>query len=154
EYDYNSNDDPSALFIRARHYRLPEAIYRIARAPESFADVERIGIAIDETEPYTPNPTPPYEFSYTDPNDLPVWWSMGALSVWQMLPLSIDTLNTYNLWSTTNFQDFAGVQALASDPVLAQQLAQRINRMFAFGLLKEVHTYTYRSADYMLSSAL
>ena len=159
QYDYNSVNDPNSkddaavLFARARRYRLPEVIYRVARAPESFADHERMGIAINELAPYAPNPTAPYEFSYTDPDELPLWWSMGALSAWQVIPLTIQTLNTYDLWTTTNFQDFAGVRSAASNPVFAQRLAQSIARMFNFGLLKEVNTVTYRTADYILSSA-
>jgi hypothetical protein len=153
EFDYTSTDDPAVLFARARRYRLPEAVYRIARASESFSDRERMGIAINELAPYTADPVAAYEFSYADPNDLPVWWSMGAVSVWQVLPLTIQALDTYDLWSTTNFQDFAGLRPLATDLVLARRLAQHIARMFAFGLLKEVNTHTYRTADYMLSSA-
>jgi hypothetical protein len=153
EYAYGSRSDAAALFARARQYRLPEAIYRIARAPESFVDRERMGIAIDELAPYTPHPQAAYEFSYSDPNDLPVWWSMGALNVWQVVPLTIQTLNTYDLWTTTNFKDFGGLRGLAANPAGAQALARTIARMFTFGLLKEVNTATYRTTDYMLSSA-
>jgi hypothetical protein len=153
EYDYNSADDAAALFARARRYRLPEVIFRAATAATAFADRERMGIALDELAPYEPNPVAPYGLSFTDPNDLPVWWSMGAVTTWQTVPLTVQTLDQYDLWNTTNFSQFAGIQPIATDLAFAQQLAQRTARFFSFGLLKEVNTYTYRTADYMLSSA-
>jgi hypothetical protein len=154
EYEYQSTGDPGAtLFARARRYRLPEAIYRVATGDAAFVDRERMGIDINETGPYTADPTPPYEFSFTDPNDLPVWWGMGAMTIWPVVPLSIQTLNTYDLWDTTNFAQFSALRLFTADPVSAQKLAIRLQPMFGFSLLKEVNTYTYRTADYLLSSA-
>ncbi len=70
-----------------------------------------MGIALDETATYQPDPPAPYGFSFSDPEDLTVWWSMGAVAI-----------------------------AAA--------------RYFNFALLREVNTYTHRTPDFMLSSAL
>jgi len=153
EYDFNSAGDAAALFARAQRYRLPEVIYRAASATAAFADRERMGIGLDELAPYEPNPVAPYGFSFSDPNDLPLWWSMGAVTTWQTVPLTVQTLDRYNLWDTTNFSQFAGIRPIASDLTFAQQLALKTARFFSFALLKEVNTYTYRTGDYMLSSA-
>jgi len=155
EYPYQSISHPdAALLSRARRYRMPEVIRRIARTPMSFVDRERMGIAIDELAPYAENPVAPYGFSYTDPDDLLIWWSMGALTVWQAVPITVQTLEQYNLWETTNFAPFAGLRPFGTDYQFAQQIAARSAHFFAFGLLKEVNTYTYRTPDYLLSSAI
>jgi len=154
-YPYQSHSHPDAtLLARARRYRMPEAVLRVARTSETFSDRERIGIALDEVEPITPNPEAPYEFSYSDPDDLGVWWSMGALTAWQVVPLTLQTLEQYDLWDTTNFRPFAGLRPLTQNVPFAQSLALSTANLLGFGLLKEVNTYTHRTADYMLSSAL
>jgi hypothetical protein len=155
DYPYQSRSHADAVLLsRARRYRIPEAIRRIGRTSMPFVDRERMGIAIDELAPYEPDPVAPYGFSFTDPEDLLVWWSMGALTVWQVVPITVQTLEAYNLWETTNFAPFLGLRPLSTDAVLARQLAQARAHYFAFGLLKEVNTYTYRTGDYMLSSAI
>jgi hypothetical protein len=154
EYPYQSISAPDAVLLtRARHYQLPEAILRAAKTSATFVDRERMGIDLNELGPYEANPTAPYGFSFTDPDDLPVWWGIGALTVWQVVPLTVQTMEQYNLWDTTNFAPFAGLRAFTGDLNFAQNLAIKTAHMLAFGLLKEVNTYTYRTADYMLSSA-
>ncbi len=154
EYPYRSQGDVAGMFARMRRYQLPEIVYRAATTQEAFVDRERMGIAIDELAPYTTDPVAPYEFSFTDVRDVDLWWSMSALTAWQVIPLTLDTMAQYNLWDTTNFSAFSGLRGVAASPVFAQQLAQRNARFFAFSVLKEVNTQTYRTADYMLSSAL
>jgi hypothetical protein len=154
EYPYQSVSHPDAVLLsRARRYRVPEAIRRIARSPAPFVDRERMGIDIDEFGPYDPNPVAPYGLSYSDPEDLTVWWAMGALTTWQVVPITIQTLEQYALWQTENFAPFAGLRPFTGDIPFAQDLAIRTAHFLSFGLLKEVNTYTYRTADYMLSSA-
>ena len=153
EFPYASLDDAAVLFARMQKYRLPEVVYRAGTTHEPVDDRERMGIGFDEFAPYEPNPQAPYEFSFTDPKDLTLWWSMSALTAWQLLPLTVGAMNQYDLWTSTNFTDFAELKPLASDLEFAQKLAQRTAHYFSFSLLKEVNTHTYRSADYMLSSA-
>ncbi len=155
DYPYQSHSHPDAtLLARAQRYRPPEAVLRVARAAGPFVDEERLGIDLDEEAPITPSPIAPYGFSFSDPADLPVWWSMGALTAWQVVPLTLQTLETYDLWGTTNFKPFAGLRPLTQNVPFAQSLALSAAKLLGFGLLKQVDTYTYRTPDYMLSSAL
>lgn len=155
EYPFRSMAAEDAiLLLRARRYRLPEAIRRIARSPETFTDRERIGIPIDEQGPWVENPVAPYGFSFTDPADLPIWWGIGALTAWPVVPLTLATLEQYNLWETTNFRPFAGLRALTANVLVAQQFAVGVSHFLNFGVLNEVNTYTHRTADYLLSSAV
>lgn len=154
EHPYQSTSHADAVLLaRARHYRVPEAILRVARSSRVFVDRERMGIDIQEDGPYDPAPVAPYEFSYTDPEDLSVWWSMGAITTWPIVPLTVQAMEQYNLWETTNFAPFSGFKALTGDLAFAQGLALRYATFLGFSLLKEVNTYTYRTPDYILSSA-
>lgn len=153
DYPYQGEDPGAALFARAKRYRMPEVILVAARTQVPFVDRERMSINLDEFAPYQAAPVAPYEFSFTDPNDLPVWWGMGAITVWQLIPLTVQAMNTYNLWNTSNFAPYAELQAFAGDLAVAQQIAASSAHFFCSELLREVNTYTYRTADYMLSSA-
>ncbi|MCK6555863.1 hypothetical protein L6Q96_15000 [Candidatus Binatia bacterium] len=155
EYPYQSISHADAVLLaRARRYRVPEAILRVARSPQSFVDRERMSIDIQEDGPYDRTPRAPYEFSFTDPEDLSVWWSIGAITTWPVVPLTVQTMEQYNLWETTNFAPFIGFRDLAGDIEFAQGLALRYGAFLSFALLKEVNTYTYRTPDYILSSAI
>lgn len=154
-YDYQSSSHPDAVLLaRARRYRMPEAILRVARSTASFTDRERMGIRIDEDGPFEDAPQAPYGFSFDDPRDLTVWWGIGALTTWPVVPLTLRTMEQYDLWNTTNFAPFADLRVLTANPRGAQQLAIATHRFLGFGLLNEVNTVTHRTADYMLSSAV
>ena len=155
EGDYNSLGDTAAVFqARATRYRLPEAIRRAARSLAPYVDRERMSLPLNQDGPYEANPVAPGGYSFTDPNDLPIWWGMQALTEWEVVPLTVATINEYNLWDTQLFSRFRALRPLTNDIVVAQQLAASLGPLINFGLLEEVNTYTYRTADYMLSSAL
>jgi hypothetical protein len=154
-YDYTSHGAPdAALLARAQHYRMPQVILNVAKSKEPFVDRERMSLPMPELGPVVADAQAPYGFSYTDPDDLVVWWGMGAMTAWPVVPLTIATLEQYGLWETTNFAPFVALRTFTSDPRLAQNLAAQNARILGFGLLKEVSTYTYRTGDYMLSSAI
>lgn len=155
EGDYTSIGDTAAVFqARARRYRLPEAVRRAARSDAAFVDRERMSLPLNENGPYEPNPVAPGGYSFTDPADLPIWWGMQALTAWEVVPLTVQTINQYNLWDTQLFSRFRALRPLTTDIVVAQQLSAMLGPLINFGLLEEVNSYTYRTADYMLSSAL
>src|SRR5262249_18024691 len=146
--------EDATLLSRARRYRLPEVIRRVARDAGSYTDRERIGIAIDEDGPFEKDPAAPYGFSFTDDADLPLWWGMGALTAWQVVPLTVRMFDPYRLWDTTNFAPSAGLRPFTADIEGAQNLALALAPFLNFGVLNEVDTITHRTADYMLSSAV
>jgi len=155
EYPFQSIAAEDALLLaRARRYRVPEVIRRIARTAEPFTDRERMGIALPEGGPFEPDPVAPYGFSFDDAADLPVWWGIGALTAWQVVPLTVRTLNDFNLWETTNFSPFLGLRPLTTDIAAAQRFAVAVARFLDFGVLNEVDTVTHRTPDYMLSTAV
>ena len=155
EGDYTSIGDTAATFLaRAERYRLPEAIWRAGRSDATVLDRERMSLPIDEDGPYEPNPVAPGGYSFTDPRDLPIWWGMQALTAWPVVPITVQTINDYNLWDTRLFSRFNALRPLTADIVVAQQLSAALAPVINFGLLDEINTTTYRTADYMLSSAI
>jgi hypothetical protein len=149
----SSGDSGAAFFARASRYRVPEAIWRIARRTDAFVDRERMSLPLDEDGPWEPAPVAPFGYSFTDPRDLVIWWGMAALTAWPVVPLTIETINEYDLWSTRLFSRFVPLRPITEDPVFASQVAAATSTFTSFGLLKEVNTYTRRTADYLLSSA-
>ena len=154
-YDYQSTGAPDAVLLgRARRYRMPEAVLRVAKTKQPFVDRERMSLPVNELGPYEPNPEGPYGVSFTDPENIDIWWGMSGLTAWPVVPLTLQTFNQYNLWDSTNFTDFQALKPLTSDVPFAQSIAISTARMLSFALLKQVNTYTYRTPDYMLSTAL
>lgn len=159
---FDTTDDPyvgtrdpgGVLFARAQGYEYPEAILRVARTEQVFVDRERMGIDVRFGLPYEPSPEAPHGLDYTDPDDLAIWWSTGALVAWPVLPLTFQTMDAYDLWDHPEFALIAGFQPLSADPVMAQQLAAATGIMINLPLMGEVDTYTWRSPEVMLSSAV
>lgn len=142
------------LFARAQGYAYPEAIRRVARTQQVFVDRERMGIDARFAGPYEPALEAPHGLDYADPDDLAIWWSTGALVAWPILPLTFQTMDAYDLWDHPEFALIAGFQPLAADPIMAQQLSAATGVMINLPLMGEVDTYTWRSPEVMLSSAV
>jgi len=154
-YGYQSRGAPDAVLLsRARHYRMPEAILRVAKSKDTITDRERMSLPINEKGPVEANPQAPFGLTFTEA-DLDVWWGMSGLLLWQFVPTTVEVFNRYNLWDTALFAGFAAdLEPLASNIPLAQSLAASRSNQLAFSVLKEVNTYTHRTPDFMLSSAL
>lgn len=152
-----------AVFARARKYRLPEVIRRIAGNNAPMVDRQRMNLPLDEippADPFTaPPPEAPFGMDYRDETYLPFWWSMGSQPVWMILPLTFEVGNRENLW-IAQFSPFKQLRDLVWNPAdpegsiaFAQQLAIALWPLINQSLLKEVNSYTYRTAHYMLSTA-
>ena len=154
-YGSGGPDAGGVLFARMRGYELPEAVVRVARSQEVFVDRERMGIDVRFAGPYqAETPQAPYGLDYTDPDDLAIWWSTGALVAWPVLPLTFQSMDTYDLWDSPLFALMLGFMPLAGNPVQAQNLSAMNAAMINLPLLGEVDSYTWRSPDVMLSSAV
>ena len=80
---------------------------------------------------------------------------MGAQFPWQIVPLSIDLINTYDLLDTDLFKDLGVLKPIIESSTIPQlqELALSLATAVNAGLLSEVNTYTWRSPDVMLSTA-
>lgn len=153
---YTSRSDGGATyFCAAQRYRMPEVLVRIARSDEVSTSRERHGVPIDPHEPITPNPQAPFGYDYDDEANLPFWWSLGALTSWQVVPTTLRAADKWRLWETDLFSEFDAIRPLAkAGPAVAQLAAHELAPMAAFGVLGEAHTYTWRSPEVMLSSVV
>ncbi|HLU41427.1 MAG TPA: twin-arginine translocation signal domain-containing protein [Microthrixaceae bacterium] len=153
---YTSRTDTGATyFCGAQRYRMPEVLARIARSDEVSTSKERHGVPIDPHEAYTPNPQAPYGYDYDDDANIPFWWSLGALTSWQVVPATLRAADRFRLWETDLFSDFAAIRQLTEvGPTVAQLAARELAPMAAFGVLGEAHTYTWRSPEVMLSTVV
>jgi hypothetical protein len=152
---YQSRGDAGAtLLARAREYRLPEALRRVAAHDEPMIDREHMNVPLDPLAPASADPAPPYGIAFDDPANVPFWWERGAHVAWQVVPLTIETLDRHELWDSDFFSPFKPLRDLVGDDMAAaQSFAQSLAPLLNFGLLSEVFTYTYRSGDVMLSTA-
>jgi hypothetical protein len=152
---YTSTGDPGAtLLARAQRYRLPAVILRVASSKHTTVDQEHMGVPLDPSLPVDPAADGLLGYSFTDPDNVAFWWEKGAQTAWQTVPLTLDTLDRYNLWESDFFAPFKPIADITGgDRALAQNLAQQLEPMLGFGLLTAVDTYTYRSDAVMLSTA-
>ena len=151
---FQQKSSSAVYFARSAGYRLPKAILRIARHQGAFVDRERMGIPMNELGPYDPEPEAPYGFAFSDPGDLDVWWGMGAMIAWPVVPLTFTTLEQNDLWYTDEWVQLSGFRPLLADLVSAQFLAMMAAPAVNGNLLRQVNTYTYRDRHGMLASAV
>ncbi len=152
---YQEGADPGGtLFARAKKYTLPSAIRAIAKDDTPMVDEEHMNVPLDASAPVVPDPKPPFGISYDDEENVPFWWERGGQTAWQTVPLTIRALDKYDLWDSQFYKPFKSLRdAVGNDMDNARALAQQLSPVLAFGLLSEIHTYTYRAADVMLSTA-
>ena len=151
---YRGVDAGAVLFARAARYRMPEVLARVATSDDTSIDRQRMGVPVDPLAPVVLDPEAPYGYDFDDPDNVPFWWERGAQTIWQVVPLTLDTLDRHELWDSQFYAPFQPLADLVGDDdTAAQELAQSLAPTLAFGLLSEVDTYTYRAPDVMLSTA-
>ncbi len=158
----SAGDSGAVAMARARKYRLPEVIRRIARHDAPMVDRQRMNLPLDEVPPEdfmtASVPEAPFGLDYTDERNLPFWWSMGAQPVWQILPITLEVAERENLW-VAQLRPFAPLRQLVWTGELESSIrtawffARALWPLINESVLKEVNTYTWRTADAMLSTA-
>ena len=144
----------ATLLARCRRYRPPEVIRRVAVSTEELIDREGMGVPLDPGAPLEDDPRRADGLSYSDPAMVPFWWDRGALTPWQLVPLTLDTLDRHQLWDSRLFAQIRGVRdALGGDGDALRRLAHDLHRMVNAGLLEWVDTYTWRNQHAMVSTA-
>lgn len=169
EFPYEPGAEPGAtLLARAKKYRLPQVLLEIAQSDGPFVNRERMGIPIDEFAPLPvdengalildetgaiPPPPGPYGLDYRDEANLPIFWSMSALTAWPVLPMVFEVADYYGLWESELFQPFVEIRDAVGTLAFAQIAAQALPHAASGPLNEEVNTYSYRTPEYLLSSA-
>jgi hypothetical protein len=154
EYDYQHVDNASLLAVADR-YRPPEVVRRIAASEGADEIRQRQSIPIDYLGPVTEDPEAPFGLTYEGEEGVMTWWAIGAMFAWPVVPLSIETIETNDLWESDLFQRVADLRPIieASTMPELQALSVQLGRQFNAGLSSEVNSYTWRQPEVMLSTA-
>ncbi len=153
---YSSTADNGATYLCAAHrYRAPQVLVEVATSTETSVVRERHGIFVDDAAPVTDNPEAPYGYDFDDPANMPFWWSLGAIGMWQTVGTSVSEATEHRLWET---ELLAQVTALADihgrDPERLREWLQPRHAAVNFGFLSEANTYAWRSPQVALASVL
>ncbi|MBD3253516.1 MAG: hypothetical protein GF383_00405 [Candidatus Lokiarchaeota archaeon] len=145
---FNEEGMTAALILAtAEKYEPSDIIIRIGQhTPETFINYERNGIPLDMLEKYG--------VSKKDLDEVNYIWSMAAFSLPEVIDLFVKACDKWNLWELPffDFLDEQQRQFLPRDGTLGQ-ITKKINIDFNRTYLGEVNMITYRTPDYMLSSA-
>lgn len=153
---YTSRSDTGATYLAAAsRYRPPAVLAEIANWPDVAIIEERHGVDLNVAEPLSESPEVPFGYDFDDPANLPFWWSLGAVAAWQMARTSLAEGDKHRLWDGDLFVQIKLLAELnGRDPERIRQWELDNRAIVNFGYLGEVNTYTWRSPEVMMSTAV
>lgn len=147
----------AVMLCGSQQYRVPEVLVKVARHTGPTVDRERMGIWFDETQPIVPGVAPvhPDGIPYTGPAAIVPWWGASNHTAWQVIPLTLDTMQQYDLWDGELFQEYGALRpfSMIGTYDLVQGLALALAPAINMAMLSEVNSYAFRTADYQLMSS-
>jgi hypothetical protein len=154
--DYQSTSDTGVTyFCSGTRYRPPQLVVDIALDEQTSVVRERHGVFFDGSTPIVDNPEAPYGKDFSKRENLPFWWSLGALGMWPMAEVGVDYMNEFRLWNTSEFADINLLASLNDyDPERIKVWEQERAAVINFGFLSEANTYAYREPKVSLASVL
>jgi len=154
--EYPSKSDTGVTYLcSAQRYRPPQLVLDIATDDATSVVRERHGVFFDGSQPISDDVEAPYGKDFSDPVNLPFWWSLGALGMWPLADVSVAAANEFRLWETSEFGDINLLAALNDyDPARIKVWEQERSAVINFGFLSEANTYAYRDAKVSLASVL
>jgi hypothetical protein len=151
--DLTPLDEGATLLAIAARYRPPDILRRVAQNDAPMTDREGMGIPIDPSEAIVGRPVRRDGLSYEDPDLVPFWWDRGALTAWQLVPLTMDTMDRYDLWDVELLAPLRPIRDITrGDREVARELAHSVAPVINGGLLADVNTIAWRTRDVMLST--
>jgi hypothetical protein len=134
----------------SKRYRMPQVIYEIAndvKRPQ-VVNRQRMGIKLEEAARWG--------LGFSDLEDGMVWLSLEAYTHPLTIELFTKMLDAYHWWDNAFFAPFAAQRSLleqARASGMLPKLASTYEHDVCRNLRDEVNIYTYKTPDYMLSSA-
>jgi len=127
-------------------YKVPSVIQALALDnPGEYFNYERHSFNLSEAAAWG--------MDITDVNDAPRFWGMGAFTLPDVINLTLQTADDWELWHYPDFKDLKDIakilQKLHAAPLASRLLDPDPNGVH----MGEVNKITYRTPDYMLSSA-
>ena len=154
--EYQSETDGGVTFLAVgTRYRPPQLLVDIAIDDQESVVRERHGVFLDSNAPLEDAPVAPYGKDFADPVNLPFWWSLGGLGLWEMTRTGVAQATEHKLWDTDLFTEIKLIAAINnSDPELMRGWLHKFQAIVNFGFLGEANTYAYRHRKVSLASAL
>lgn len=143
-----SVDMASTMLVTSKRYTLPPVLEAIGMdVPAEMLNYERHSI------PLTAEAAREYGFSLTDIKDFEIWWGMGAFSNPEVINLTFDTIEKYDLWHYKEFRPLKKIGRLLRPLGLLPLASRMLNPDSNGTLMSEVNKVTFRTPDTMLSTA-
>ena len=150
QFDLNEfspgNMSSSALALSST-YRMPQVIYEMAHDfdREVYENRQRMSIRIEEAERWG--------LDYERLEDGMTFLTLEAYTHPLTIGLFVEMLDAYKWWEHSDFAPFKEFQAQLNDPAIRDAFATSFEKDITRNMRPEVNTYTYRTPDYMLSTA-
>lgn len=140
------NMSSSSLAISTK-YQMPQVLYDIAHDDEreEFENRQRHSIKIEEAESWG--------LDYTLLEDGMTFLTLEAYTHYLTIGLFVEMLDAYKWWEHSDFELFKEYQSLLYDPDLRDFIARSEEKDVTRNMRPEVNAYTYRTPNYMLSTA-
>ena len=156
EAGYQEGADAGATYLcAATRYRPPQLLVDMATAAGPSVVRERHGVFFDYEQPLTENPEAPYGKDFADRENLPFWWSLGAVGMWPMAVTGVAAADEFRLWETELFEQVNLIAAINDyDGEKIRDWIHPRSAVINFGFLAEAHTYAYRDDKVSLATVL
>ena len=146
---FSGKDNMGAVALAlSRNYQLPQVIFDIAGNDQSFENRQRMGIKVEDAQKWG--------LSFDDMESGMAFLSFEAYTHPKCINLVMKLFDQFRWWQNQFFKDFKKYRGLIQFlrrvgllPILAKTLEKDLTR----NTREEVNLYTYKTADYLLSSA-
>ncbi len=144
----SAGDMSSVSLATSPRYQLPPVIEAVGQdVPEVFVNYERQSI------PVTDEAAELYGLHFDSFDDIPIWWGMGAFTHPKIIDLTIDTAREWDLWHYPDFRPLKDLAGVLESLNLLSKATVWLDPDPNGTIMDEVNKITYRTPDYMLSSA-
>ncbi len=145
--EFGPGNMSSSTLALSTTYRLPRVIYDMAHdfEREEYENRQRMGIKIEEAANWG--------LSTSILEDGMTFLTLEAYTDPLTIGLFVDMLNAYKWWEHADFAPFEDFRDVLEDETVRTNFANGFEKDITRNMRPEVNIYTYRTPDYMLSTA-
>jgi hypothetical protein len=130
----------------SRRYQVPPVISALALDnPEVYRNYERHSFPLEQAADYG--------LDIKRVNDAPLFWGMGAFTTPEVIDLTLEAADAWKLWHYPDFSALKDIAKVLQKTGTARLASHLLNPDPNGVLMTEVNKFTYRTPDFMLSSA-
>lgn len=134
--------------VTSPKYAVPPVLETLALDnPQEYSNFERQSI------PITDEAAKRYGVSTTDIADAPIWWGFGAFTLPDRIATTIEAADAWELWHYPDFADLHDIAKVLQSINGLSTASRWLDPDSNGAVMSEVNKVTYRTPDYMLSSA-